>query len=455
MALFWVSVVMLRGGLIGALLIVLLAGCCFGFPFFSLPASPIPLTADRILLAVLVVQYVMFRQWGWTDPKPLAKSDYVFGAFMLAMFASTFTHDFAYRKMMPVAQLLFFFVMPAVMFWVARQAAWTRQNVWWLLSSLTVFGLYLSFTAVAEVHAWWDLVFPKYIASSESREFFGRGRGPLLNPAANGVILGLGLCALLAWWPRCGWLGKSLVLAGVPVFAWGLYATLTRSAWMGAALVLLVVVTLLLPRAWRTAVIASAVVGGALLLVVDFNALLSFKRDKDVSAEDVAESAKLRPILALIAWNMFLDRPLLGCGFGQYETEMLPYLSDRSSDLPLEKARPYIQHNVFLALLAETGLVGMGLFTALLVIWTHRAWHLWNQPGAELWVRQVGLLFLAFMGAYLPNAMFHNLSLVPMVNMVLFFLGGAVMGITPDREENRANERLKQLVGEPQLVAAG
>ena len=89
---------------------------------------------------------------------------------------------------------------------------------------------------MAETHQAWWLVFPRYIASAAYPEFFGRGRGPYLNPAANGMVLGLGLCAAPMLWPRLGGCAKLLLLASVlPLFACGLYCTLTRSVWMGAA----------------------------------------------------------------------------------------------------------------------------------------------------------------------------------------------------------------------------
>ena len=99
---------------------------------------------------------------------------------------------------------------------------------------------------------------------------------------------------------------------------------------------------------------------------------MTFKRDQALTAQETAESAKLRPILAAVAWHMFCDRPLWGCGFGQYPERSIEYLSDRSIDLPLEKARPFVQHNVLLALLTETGLAGMGLFVVLLGTWLVR-----------------------------------------------------------------------------------
>ncbi len=450
--LFWVGVVLLRGGLIGAALLVLLAGSCFGHPFFNLPAGPLPLTSDRLLLAVLMIQYGIYRRWGWTDPKPLAKSDYLLGAFLVVLVASTLTHDFQYRKAQPLSQLVLFYLMPAVLYWVVRQSEWTEQSARWVFSSLAVFAAYLCLTAIAETQQAWSFVFPTYVGSPEFSEFLGRGRGPFLNPAANGIVQGLGLCAALMSWPRLNRPGKLLLLATLPLFAWGVYSTFTRSVWIGAALALLIVITLTTPRSWRLAVLGTAMLVSVAIVAASWEHVGAFKRDKYVSVEDVAESAKLRPILAVVAWHMFLDRPLLGCGYGQYIQESPPYTADRTADLPLEKARPYVQHNVLLAMLTETGLLGMGLFVALLASWTRTAWRLWRTQTAPAWVRQMGLLFLALMCVYLTNGMFHDVSIIPMVHMLLFFLAGAIMGLSPWLAVVPSAERLRVWLPDEELA---
>ncbi|MGH7137958.1 MAG: hypothetical protein ACREHD_19590, partial [Pirellulales bacterium] len=114
---------------------------------------------------------------------------------------------------------------------------------------------------------------------------------------------------------------------------------------------------------------------------------------------------------------------LFGCGFGHYRECYVEVLGDRDTELPLDKSRPYVQHNVWLALLTETGLAGTGLFTLLLGLWLRDAWRLWRST-EPLWARQFGLLFLASFGSYFANAMFQDLTIIPMVNMVLFFLAG-------------------------------
>ena len=68
------------------------------------------------------------------------------------------------------------------------------------------------------------------------------------------------------------------------------------------------------------------------MLAASWESIWNLKRDVNLDASASADSAELRPILAKVAWNMFLDRPLLGCGFGQYDRERLPYLADRSGE---------------------------------------------------------------------------------------------------------------------------
>ena len=80
--LIWGAVVFLRGGLLGGCLAVLLAGTCFSVPFFKIELGPLPLTADRVLLVLLVVQYVVWRRWGLADPKPLGKPEIILLVFI-------------------------------------------------------------------------------------------------------------------------------------------------------------------------------------------------------------------------------------------------------------------------------------------------------------------------------------------------------------------------------------
>ncbi|MGA2619114.1 MAG: O-antigen ligase family protein [Thermoguttaceae bacterium] len=425
--LVWGAVVFVRGGLLGGCLLVLLSGCAFGPPLLKLPTQPIPLTVDRVLWVLLVAQYALWRRLGLAAPKPPGREDLAGLLFLGFLAASTLTHDWQAHNHLALSRLLFYYVMPAGLYWVARQSPLSPgavRSVWFCLAA---FGVYLSATAICEVCGAWWLVEPGYIAAEG--EFFGRARGPLLNPAGNGIFMAAGLSALLLAWPWARRAGRLPLAALLGLYLAGLGATLTRSVWLGAGLCLCVLAAPAVPRRWRLPALATALVAVSVLLAAHLDALVAFKRDQGLSAQATADSVRLRPILARVAWNMFLDRPLVGCGFGQYSDQCVDYLHDRSTDLPLGTARHYVQHNVWLALLTETGLVGAGLFSILLWLWTANAWRLWHSGAAPPWARRQGLLWLALLGMYLPCAMFQDASLIPMVNMLLFFVAGVTMGL--------------------------
>ena len=211
------------------------------------------------------------------------------------------------------------------------------------------------------------------------------------------------------------------------VFA--IYCTMTRSAWMGGALGLAIIVFLTLPRFYRPWFVGATVLGAAVLLITQWEHFVEFKRDKHLDAHQTASSAELRPILAAIAWQMFTDQPILGCGFGHYTDQHVNFLADRSIDLPLEEGRPYVQHNSWLALLAETGLIGAALVILIQLSWTRTAWQLWTSKRAPLWMRQQGLLFFVVAASYLMNGLFQDVVIMSMIQMYLFFMAGLTVNL--------------------------
>lgn len=450
-ALIWLAVFLLRGSLVAGSLAFLIGGTLFGYAFWN--AGPVPLTIDRLLAAGLAIMYAIHWQLGWTDRKPMTRADWLLVTLLVVLSFSTFTHDWHFQQSKPLFKLVQYFLIPALAYWAIRQSPLDERKVRWIFGTIGLFGVYVSLTAVAEMLGWHWALFPRHLASPKL-EFFGRARGPLLNPAGNGVLITLCLVCGLTWWQRFNRPGQLMLLALTSLSAAAIYATLTRSAWLGGAMGLSTFVALSAPASWRNLLIGAGAVGVLMLSVAKWDQIWNLKRDAELDAAAAADSAALRPLLAKVAWNMWADHPLAGSGFGQYDRAKLPYLADRTEEMPLEKTRPYIQHNAFLGLLAETGLVGASLFVALLASWAIAAWRLARNAFAPLAFRQVGVVFLAMLAAYLPNANFHDTSMIDMLNVWLFTLGGLVIGVSQTIARRRSNVAEQPVTDVPAPVSA-
>ena len=220
-----------------------------------------------------------------------------------------------------------------------------------------------------------------------------------------------------------------------------MYATLTRSVWVGALLATGVVAFVYLPRWVRVLGLATTVLFGGAFLSGFGDELLRIKRDKHVAASDSERSVQLRPTLAVVAYEMFKDRPVLGHGYRRYLKTSIPYHTARGYDMPLEEVRGYVQHNVLLAILVDTGLVGLSIFILWLVLVSGIGWQLTRGREFGIESRMLGLLLLCLLVAYLCSGMFHDTSVIPMVHMVLLFIGGLAVTRFSDAQRESLGRR--------------
>lgn len=403
---------------------VILVGTVFGYDFFHVSVGPLPLTLDRALMGVWAcifgLQYLRQRE----SIRALDRSEWIILFLYGFLCVSLLTHDWQYKEKAPLSRMIFFYGLPLIAYLLIRSI---RLNKDFLVANAILFAvlaIYLGITGIAEKQDWAWMVYPTYLM--EPGEFFGRARGPLLNPVINGMLMALGCsCLWMGWNDGNRWL-KAAIVTGSVIIAIGIFCTMTRSVWMGFLATSALFIWYPASQKVKSIILILAVIisVGAFPLVGD--RLFSFKRDKEVSVEDMEMSARLRPIFATVAWNMFQDRPLLGCGFGQYSREKWPYLSDPHSELPLILAKDYLQHNVFLAYLTELGLVGLGLMLAALIMIGLSGWRLWSNQSLDLIHRLYGLALISFVLNYVINGMFHDVSIIPQTNLILLFLFGIV-----------------------------
>ncbi len=421
-------------GLFGLVLGMLLVGTVLGHPFFHVSV----LTLDRLLLGMVIGSVILLRLYGNLPGERWDLTDLLVTLWIGWITLNTFTHDWKSNSGAPIATWLFFYAVPVVVYVAARYLRPNPQQLRVLMYSFAALGGYLSLTAAAECFGVHTLVFPKFIAEASYLEFLGRGRGPLLNPSGNGILITLGMvCAILLAKDLQRWRFCALTIV-LGVFLLGIYSTLTRCVWLGGLGCLAVVAWLYLPsRVKWTATLAGCLVAICSAPIV-LPYITKFKRDKNVSVEDMAESAKLRPMLAIIGWEIAKDHPLRGVGLGHYLEYSVDYAQNRNIDMPLELADKYVQHNIFLSILTENGAIGLILFLMMTGKWCHLAYQIWRYPFAPRESRYFVVILAGFGTAYLANGMFQDVLIIPMISTFAFFLAGLLRSL----KANLAGQRM-------------
>jgi len=429
--LVWAAVFLARGSLFVGLLIMLLLGGVFGYYMYKVDVGPITLTSDRVWIILLVGAFAFQRLVGRLPGRKMTVDEGVLAALLGVMTVSTLmamAHPELQQFDVPTYwRLIAGYYMPAVLYFIARRVPLTERQTGWVLGSLAVFGLYLGATAMAEVTGQWWAVFPKYIANKGLGLHFGRARGPMMQQPTGGMYAAACMLAAVCWLPRLRRWQQLLLVTLSPLYLVSIYYSLTRSVWIGAGVGLFVVCALLLRGNWRPLALGGMVASALLIGVLYGEKILNLKRDQ--SGLESAQSAELRLSFAYVSWQMFLDRPLLGIGFGNFTKGKLPYLDDRSTDLKLQEIRELSHHNTFLSVLTETGAIGLICFLGVLLVFTRTGWRTFRDRTTPAWARPLSALLLGVLGVYVSQLAFHDLTYTPMESTLIYTLAGLVASI--------------------------
>jgi O-antigen ligase len=274
---------------------------------------------------------------------------------------------------------------------------------------------YLTFTAIAFLSEAYALILPRFILNPDLGIHVDRARGPLLQAVANGVsLIVLGLVALHSYIRgKMRRTALAVLLAALPI---AILATLTRAVWLSFAAALLAVALLFWRARSRRLFLAISIVAISALALLFSSEQLRSTLDDRLNEEGPIE---FRQAVYSGAWEMFLERPLLGWGFHQMQDELPRHVTGYHEKI-------LYAHNTYLELLAEQGAVGFGLYAWLM-------WELWSlrrtvMPEHEegFLNRHIHRLWPIILGVYWLNAAVVVMS-YQFVNALIFSMAGMLV----------------------------
>jgi hypothetical protein len=408
---------------------------CLGAYFWSFDLAGVTFTLDRLFLLGVLGAFVIQWRLGRLEPKRLVGVDWLLLGFVGWITVSALTHDWRSDQVgqVPVIQhLINGYYIPLALYFVARNLYFRERQVNQFQVALAVFGAYLAVVGLLEAVQAWSLVWPRYIANPELGLHFGRSRGPMVHSVSYGVYLSACMICVWLWRERLPRQVSLMLLLLLPAFLGAIFFTKTRTVWLGAGTSVFLTLAFTLRGRLRVLTLGAMVACALIVGVCKMDSILGLQREGTVA--DTRQSASMRKSFTYVSWVMFRDRPIAGVGFGQFASAKLPYLSDRSVDLQLESIRAYVHHNTFLSILTETGLVGLGLFSAVFFHWSKVAWRLLRQDDAPNWMRRQALLFLGVCCIAFWQMVGHEITFTPLDMSLIFLIAGITVSLAQINE---------------------
>jgi O-antigen ligase len=394
---------------------------------------PVPfffaVTIPRIGIVVLVALLIAMMALGRINIRHAWPVSGFFIAVAVYFFLSAVISGFATRSVVSVHyRLIGGYIFPFAVFALLLHAINNERDFKRLAIFFAMISGYLTFTGWCEQFGITALVFPRFINDSSVGIHWGRVRGPFVMSAAMGLTLVYCFFnnLVLARNVRRGrWILYALNGAMLPAIFW----TETRSVWLSFVLCLLIWA---LYSRWGTSrvVSVSALLALSLMIaVVNMDNFISAERAKG-GLTDV-EPILLRIGLAQMSWDILMQHPLFGVGFGHFRDFAPAFAKDPSSPF-YAFGTTALEHNNLLSIAAETGIVGVVLYLVMLYYLLRFSVRLYKKlpsrsPG--LISRDLLVLYWILTTAYLIDGTFRETSDNPFANSLFFGLSAVPVAL--------------------------
>jgi O-antigen ligase len=377
--------------------------------------------------------------------------------FLLAHIISAVApHQLAATEQLPPSTLIVNAVfLPLAAYVIASQTLADPKSVRVFLWFLVGLGFYLAVICILQRLGLESLVFPRQIVDESLGVNPERARGPLLNSAADGVIMVAALAAALFMGQQRGIRFRRFALLTAALLPIGIFATQTRAIYLGAAVVVIGGAMFARGyRRWYVLLLGAA----AAVIAVNFRTFLSADRTQGGVTSAGEVESRLNDWAT--AWWALEEKPAFGWGIARFP-EVNTVYHQAWPGVDWQLGWGYLSHNTHLAFAAELGMVGLLLWVGIIVAVAARTRRAWLRlPEEGMISRGLVLAFWLSGIAWLLNMAVIDMRLFVAINTVIFVWAGMIAGLADrEREEliamNAAVTPKREPVGVPsELVRA-
>jgi O-antigen ligase len=320
------------------------------------------------------------------------------------------------------------YIFPFVVFWLVLHAFQTEGDFRRLAVFFALLSAYLVFTGWCEQFGISALIWPRYISDPTVGIHWGRVRGPFVMSAAMGLALVycyFNNLMLARHAGRFGWALYVLNALMLPVIFW----TKTRSVWLSFVVCSLIWAAYSRRKTSRVVSVSLLLALAVFIAVINMDNFMTSEREKG-GLTDV-EPLLLRIGLAHMTWEMVQEHPLVGVGFGHFRDHAPGFARDPSSPF-YAFGSSALEHNNLLSIVAETGLVGLGLYLVMIVLLLRYSVRLYRRlpaTAAGFIGRDLLVLYWILTTAYFIDGTFRETSDNPFANSLFFGLSAVPVSL--------------------------
>lgn len=376
--------------------------------------------------------------WWWLDrrhgrPRGVGAIGYAMGLYLLwIVYSMVSPHELSaatgnpsYTSMAVPGFVVSSTLIPFILFLFGRFMVTSTRAVRAVLWALLLMAGYSATLAVMQFHGLQQWMWPR-LSTDPSATWIGRANGATGQPVENGIVLAVGIAIALQLISRSDEPPWRRWSAAVIAFGcgYGIYLTHTRAAWLSGAIVL--VIGAVLAGGYRR---WFAVTLGVVAAIITTHWATFTSSDR--TSGGIGSESEVDDRLNMIRTALWAaeQKPLTGWGISRFQAVNTYHHQQWSSDVPWIRGHGIVSHENELGILAELGLIGLGLWVLTVALIAHRLWVAYRRlPRFAMTGSPLALTALIALAVFIVSGFTVDLRFLSFGTSVVFLLCGSAVG---------------------------